>query len=122
MEAIESRRTVVSLGPFLSQSIVPGSTVTGAQTLSVEALSPSWIAVDRLQLVQDGEVVSEVEGTRAQFTLNPSADAAFAVVAVGDAPMAPLFGALPWAMSSPVLVDIDGDGWQHPWPALQIED
>lgn len=113
------RATVVSKGPFLDLSIDPGSEVVGAQTLEVEALSPSWIVVDRLKLLQNGELVDTVEGTSATFELDPDEDAVFIVIAEGDASMSPVDGDLPWAMSSAIFLDVDGAGFEPPLPGFE---
>jgi hypothetical protein len=120
VEVFSARRMVISRGPWLDLSISPGSVITQPESLEVEALSPSWIQVDRLVLYQDGQVVETVEGTTASFALDPVADAAFWVVAEGETGMAPVWAdETPWAMSSPILVDLDGDGWDPPLPPLQ---
>ncbi len=119
-EAIRNRRTIASNGPFLEMSISPGTTLTAAATLQVKAYSPSWIVVDRLQLVRDGEVIEVIEGTEASFELTSEADASFVVEALGDTGMRPLVGFAPWAISSPILLDLAGDGWDAPAPPLQL--
>lgn len=118
-EAMAARRTIVTRGPFLELSIAPGSTITGPATLDVQTRAPSWIQVDRLVLLRDGEPVETVLGSEATFSLDADVDASFIVVAEGDQPMAPVFSnRTPWAMSSPILLDLDGDGWEPPLPPL----
>ena len=119
-EAITERRTVVSRGPFLDLSIPPGSTVTVPTTLEVEVLAPSWIAVDTIALLRDGQIIETVAGTSASFALDPETDALYVVQAWGSASMAPVTGDTPWAMSGPLLFDVDGDGWSAPLPALEV--
>ncbi|MCP4804317.1 MAG: carboxypeptidase regulatory-like domain-containing protein [Proteobacteria bacterium] len=118
VDNIQSGSTVVTRGPFLETSIVPGSTLGGGESLEVTALSPNWIQVDRLVLYMDGERIEEVEGTTATFSLDADADAHFVVMAEGDAPMSPVSNNLPWAMTGAYYVDLDGDGWEPPLPAL----
>ncbi len=118
--AIRDGRVVISRGPFLDLSVDPG-TVAAGTTLQVEALSPSWIGVDRVQLWQDGQLVEEVAGRSATFTLDPMSDAIYTVVAEGDAPMLPLSGRTPWAMSGAYYVDVAGDGFDPPLPPLVID-
>ena len=120
-EAMKARRTVVTRGPFIDLSVDPGTTVSFGTTIDVEVRSPSWIVVDTVRLLRDGEEVEAVAGVEASFTLAPDADAAYVVVADGTTPMGPVYGNLtPWAMTSPVLVDVDGDGWDPPLPGLQV--
>ena len=115
-----ARRTIASRGPFLRLSIAPGSVLTAPATLEVEAFAPSWIVVDRLLLLRDGVEVARADGTTATFELAPDADAAYVVIAEGDRPMLPVSGNTPWALASPILVDLDGDGWDAPLPPLSL--
>lgn len=117
-EAMLARRTVVTRGPLLDLSIDPGSLVTGSATLEVNARGPGWMALDRLRLLRDGVEVDVVAGTSASFDLSPDADASYVVIAEGDTPMGVGSGRTPWAMSSAILVDVEGDGWDPPLPAL----
>ncbi len=84
-----------------------------------------WVAVDRLQLVVDGEVVDTVALSGARESVvrfegvletNLDQDAFVIVVVEGDAPMDPLYpGKLPFAFTNPLFVDVDGDGtWTPP--------
>lgn len=114
-DAMRARRTVVTRGPFLKVDVDPGSTVGPGTVVTAEALSPSWIRVDRLILVRDGAPVETVQGTKATFILSPEKDAAYAIVAEGDSGMGPIYGGTtPWAMTSPYLVDVGSDGWEPP--------
>lgn len=119
-DAVKAAHVVVSRGPFLDLSITPGTTVAGGADLDVEALSPSWIVVDRLKLLKDGEVVETITGTTATFSLRPDDDAFYVVVAEGDTPMQPMSGNTPWAMSAAIRVDVDDDGWTPPLPSLVV--
>ena len=120
-EAIRQRRTVGSNGPFLDLSVLPGSTLTEATELVVSAeASPSWVVVDTLQLLKDGVVVQEVSGRTATFQLDGDADASFMVAARGSTSEAPVTGYRPFALTSPILLDVDGDGWDAPLPPLQL--
>jgi len=120
--AMKARETVVSLGPWIETSITPGSTVTGSTTVAVQARSPSWIVVDELALWEDGVEIEVVAGTEAVFDLSPDTDASYVIIARGLTPMSPLYGVAPWAMTSPILVDVGGDGWTPPLPPLVLED
>ncbi len=108
---LESGDVALTRGPFLAVEHV-GNQVTA------KALSPSWIVIDRLLLLMNGEVVETVLGTEATFTLDPEEDAWFVVIAEGDSPMLPVVGDTPWAMSRVLKVDVDGDGWEPPLPPL----
>jgi hypothetical protein len=115
IEAMRARGTVPTRGPFIELSLMPGSEVTGAQTIDATVHSPSWIVVDRLLLLRDGVEVDRVDGVEATFELDPDSDASFVVIAEGDTAMAPVWpGQRPWAMTSPILIDVAGDGWTAP--------
>lgn len=120
--AFRGQRTIVSRGPFLDMSLKPGATVAGDTELEVSALSPSWIIIDQVQLLQNGEVIETVEGTTATFYLSPEEDAYYNVVASGDTPMQPVTSTKPWALSSAIYVDLAQDGWEPPLPPLEIKD
>jgi hypothetical protein len=119
-------KTVVSMGPFIDSSILPGTELNGADTLEARVLAPSWIGIDALDLLENGEIVTHIEnpeiGTAYSFTLAPSEDAWYTLIAHGSSPMAPLTGATPWAMTSPIRVDVAGDGWEAPLPPLNGTD
>lgn len=119
VDNLDAGSVVVTRGPFLETSITPGSTVESGMTLDVEALSPSWIQVDRLILVQDGQPVETVEGTSASFLLEADQDAHFVVIAEGDAAMSPVSGNTPWAMTGAYYLDLAGDGWEPPLGPLE---
>ena len=126
--------TVVSRGPYIEATVdgdwAPGQTYQGAQTLAVSVWAPSWIPVDTLELLQNGEVIETVTLTgeaptwgEHSFTLNPDADAVYEVIASNSRSMSdgPWAGKTPWAMTAAIRVDIDGDGWEAPSPPLTIE-
>ena len=119
-EALRARRTVASNGPFLDLSIAPGSVITQAATLDVVVRAPSWMQVDRLVLLRDGVPVDTVEGDSAVFSLDADADASFVVTAEGDVGLSPLGGHRPFAITSAILLDRAGDGWEPPLPPLEL--
>lgn len=118
-DAIRSGRVSVSRGPMLLPSLSPG-TLSGGGALHVEALAASYVHVDRISLLRDGEVVEVVEGSAADFDLSADKDALFVVVAEGDTPMLPLSGLTPWAMVGPYRLDLEGNGWEPPLPPLSL--
>ena len=118
-DALEAGRTIASRGIFLDLSTDPGATVEGGTDLTVTARSASWARVDRIRLYRDGQPVDEVPGTTATFSLRPQVDAVYVIEAEGDTAMGgPWGGTRPWAMASPVRVDVEGDGWESPLPPL----
>lgn len=122
VEAFRARRTIASRGIFLETSVEPGSMLTEGTDLTVEALAPSWIAVDRVRLLRDGVDVEVVEGRQATFSLRPDADAVYVVIAEGDTPIGGHYGDhKPWAMTSPIWVNVDGGDWTPSKPPLVVE-
>jgi hypothetical protein len=121
-DAFRGQRTIVSRGPFIAMNLTPGATVPAGTSLEVSALAPSWIVVDRIQLLENGEVIETVEGTTATFTLSPAVDAYYNVITTGDTPMQPVTSSTPWALSSAIYVDRDGDGWDAPLPPLELQE
>lgn len=120
VDVIEGGNTIVSLGPYLDMSIVPGTRVVGnSSVLSVTARHPTWMDVDQLELYRDGMLVELVEGTTASFALDSEIDASYVVMARGDTRMELYNNTPPWAMSAAIFVDVDGDGWEAPLPPLE---
>jgi hypothetical protein len=121
VQATLARHTVASRGPFLSLSVMPGTELVGGTTLTVSALSPSWIQVDDLVLFKDGVAVDRIFSSSGEFELFPEADASFVVLARGSTPMAPVWpDATPLAIASAILVDVQGDGWTPPLPPITL--
>lgn len=116
--AFEARATVASNGPMILLSEAPGS-VLSPGTVSYEVLTPAWIQVDRVLLLEDGQVIDTRSELSGSFELSPDADASYVVVAEGDSPMSPISSQLPWAASSALLVDLDGGGWEAPLPPFE---
>ncbi len=121
-EAFALRRSVASVGPFVQLSIPPGSLVETPAKLTVRVRAPSWIPADSITLLENGLPVERVAGTTARFTLDPEADAAYFVLVEGSQSMAPVSGSTPWALTSAILADVGGDGWQAALEPLAVHD
>ena len=119
-EAIRAGQVVPMRGPFLDIAPLPGATLDPGATVEVEVRSASWVTVDRLRLLENGVEIEVVEGRRATFALQPDRDAWYVVIAEGDTPMQPLTNDTPWALAGPWRVDVGGDGWRPPLPALEV--
>ena len=116
--AFEARATVASNGPMILLDAAPGSTLSPG-SVSYEVLTPSWIQVDRVLLLENGEVIETRTELSGSFDLQPDADASYVLVAEGDASMSPVSSQKPWAASSALLVDVDGGGWEAPLPPFE---
>ena len=127
-QTIRAGRTVISRGPYLDATVggawAPGETIDGGEVLTVAVWAPSWIQVDRLLLLRDGEEVERRAHTGApeDFLLDPDRDAYYVVIAEGDTPMLPAYSERPWAMTAAIRVDVDGGGWTPPHPAWTLGD
>jgi hypothetical protein len=127
IEGLQAGGTIASRGPFLDVRVggawAPGATFTGAQTLEVTVHGPSHVVIDELVLLENGVEVDRVaSGEGASFTLDPAQDAHYVVIATGSTPMQPVSSLTPWAMSQAVKIDVGGDGWTAPLPALGMAD
>lgn len=122
VEAVRDGRVVASNGPFLELSTPPGFQALSPQVLEVKVRAPSWIGVDTLTLIQDDAVVATLAGSEGSFDLSPSADAVYHVMATGSTPMSPVSWGTPWALSGPLRVDPEGDGWSAPLPPLELRE
>jgi hypothetical protein len=124
--------TVVGRGPFIEARVAgvwaPGGTFASGSALDVRVHAASWVPVDRVVLLQDGEPVTTAncEGQAplpcsVRFTLAPLRDAVYVVTVESDRPMAgPAAGVTAWGATSWVRADVDGDGWEPPLPPLVV--
>ena len=122
--AITDAAVVISMGPFLETSPLPGSTISGSTTLNVTIKAPTWVPISRLDLLKNGEVETSIDAPDLDaihaFELEPEQDAWYVVVATGEESMQPVSDRIPWAMTSPIRTDVDGQGWSAPLPPLTV--
>ncbi len=125
VQALKAGQTVVSHGVGLDLSIDPGTTIEAPQVLTVQVLRASWIAVDHVILLRNGEPVdtrSESLDDPLIFSLDAEEDAWFSVVAEGSQGLAPVWpNETAWAFTSPIRLDVAGDGWTAPLPPLTLD-
>jgi hypothetical protein len=131
-KAMAARATVVSYGPYIEAQIdgvwAPGRILTAAG-VDVRVLAPSWMPVERLQLVRDGLVVDEIacagaapEWCVGHFAFGDDADASYIIVADSTTGMAAVWpGRRAWAATSAILNDVAADGWAAPLPPLVVQ-
>jgi len=137
--AVKHGHVVMSNGPFMEVSIsgaLPGDTVTvapDAVTVKIKVQQADWSRIDRVQLLVNGRQLATGSFTReknpekfgkgvVQFeqtvTVPLKQDAHIIVVAAGEhETIANRVGGkyadnMPMAMSNPIFVDIDGNGFQ----------
>ncbi|RMF74123.1 MAG: hypothetical protein D6744_14895, partial [Planctomycetota bacterium] len=137
-DAIRHQRTFTSFGPFVTYTAngrPMGSDVVakdGAVTLAIRVQAASWIDVDRIKIVVNGDVretiavpqtreVVRYDDTRA---IDVSRDCWITLLVEGDDALAPIVHdnerpTRPLAVMNPVWVDADGGGWVSPWVQAQ---
>jgi hypothetical protein len=107
-EAVRAGQVVATYGPFIrfyangDSRLGPGSDVTDTDDvdLYIEVQSPSWFTVDRIELYENGTLIEEflLESDSLDsfdfsetITVSPSKDSWYAVIAIGDDDMSPVF-------------------------------
>ncbi len=131
---LRQRRVFTTTGPFVEfrvNDLPMGSTIRARDrtvTVAIRIQAASWIDVDRVKLIFNGDVIDErpvpagreVERFNTQIDLTLPHDGWLALLVEGDEPMAPIFPdtarpILPIAIANPVWIDVDGDGaWTSP--------
>lgn len=117
--AIKAGAVLPTNGPFVTSSVLPGTTVDAGAVVTLTATGASYARVDRIRWFEDGVEVEVVPAATASRTLSPARDALVYAIVEGDTPMAPVSGLTPWALVGPWRVDVDGDGWEPPLPPLR---
>ncbi len=130
--SLKAGRAFVTNGPLLHVRVgdaTPGRTALaegGKVRVTVAATGPSFVEVDRLEVVLDGSIIDTVRSTAGDlspsgvtwtFDVSVSHDAWIVVVVRGEKTLdavLPGVGARPFAFSNPVWIDVDGDGAYTP--------
>ncbi len=168
-DAIKAHQVVASYGPFVRMTVEGadiGSDVAkdGDVDIAIEVEAPSWVAVDRVELYENGTLVEEWEVAPGTSNLRfsevttraPLADAWYVAIVMGKGDMDPVctpveippipldeavtgalggleifsspafssllepvrypkkYSVLPFAITNPVWVDVDGGGFTPP--------
>ncbi len=165
-EAVKKHRVVASYGPFVQfwvdDAIIGDELIPKNETvqIEIEVQAPTWIAVDRVELYENGSLLEEwaVDGNAdilrfsEKVDVTPTKDSWYLVVAMGDGDLAPVFTPVeipyielqsvvtealggipavssllseaipipkeypirPYAITNPIWVDLDGDGFDAP--------
>ncbi len=107
-DAVKAHQVVASYGPFVQftadngggpQPIGSELTGIGPVELLIDVQAPSWIAVDRLEIYENGTLIQEValdeagavDKGRYKLTVTPERDSWYVVIAMGDDDLGPLF-------------------------------
>lgn len=137
----DARDVVVTNGPFIRASINGlgriGSLITVKETepgkgvtlqLEVDVSAASWVHVDEIEVVANGEVVRRIPIEKSDkplhyqstVELNPVRDTWYVVIARGSEGMEPVVPRYkgttitPFGFTNPIWVDVDGDGSYQP--------
>jgi hypothetical protein len=126
--AVTAGRTLITTGPFIRMRVGGGepgdvvSAVNGSVDIEVSVSAASWIDVDRLEIISNGQSVitsavqaapDKIERSRLVLHLPVSRDCWVVAIARGSKALddvLPYVGALPFAFTNPVYVDTDADG------------
>ena len=133
VDGVLGMRTVPSTGIFATLETADGGLMgdlvpagAGGVTLKIKVQAPSWMQVNEVELIANGEVVSTftsastpavlapAQGGAIWFehsvTVDPAIDTWYLVQAKSLVDMAPIYpGLTPWAMTSPIFVDANGN-------------
>lgn len=131
--SLKKMHVVMSNGPFLfvsAQGAVPGDTVQKMTdiTLYIRVECPNWLDVDRVQVMVNGRPDAALNFTRTEHpemfgdgvvkfeqtvAVHLESDAHLIVVATGEKESLakPLGGQHPTAITNPIFVDVQGDGF-----------
>lgn len=147
-EAIRNGRLTTTTGPFLRMTAnghPMGSTVSifdSAVDIHLDVQAASWIDLDSLHIVQNGDEVATIEvghewcngmektHLRPRVRIDIPRDCWVIAIAKGDTPMKPYVlhrdrDIYPLAIANPIYIDADGDGKYTPpneWAARAVKD
>ena len=124
LQALRAGRAVASSGPLVRFSLDGkplGSMVRGGRPLlmRLQVEAPAWMSVSTATLIANGRPLQTFRARRnaplrldVQQKLQPESDTWYAVVVRGEKenPLLLRRGVLPFAVTNPIFVDVDGDG------------
>ena len=144
LQALRKGGSFVSNGPLVdfkvNNTYALGDTLTakdGKVDISVKVTGAPWVSVDEVRLIINGErriifpikaVDKSLERFRQRVTLNLERDAALVIEVLGKKTLYPVVqrqtaeglsanASLPYALTNPIFVDVDGNGkFDPPWP------
>ena len=118
-EGVSHQRVSVSRGPLI---IVQheGRWATGRSSvmlqpanIEIDVRYPSWMEIDRIEVWKNTERIEEIPwmGQVIQYSCESDEDAIFHFIAQSGTSMSPVYSQTPWALSGPVYIDAEGNGW-----------
>ena len=151
LQSLLRGRSFVTNGPFIDFKVngasLPGDTAAaknGKIDLDIKVSGASWVSVDEVRLIVNGErkIIFPVksgdrspEKFRQIFNITLDRDAALVVEALGRKTLYPVVqrqtadglpqnAVLPYALTNPIFIDVDGNGRFDPlWPdKVKIKD
>jgi len=148
LQAMKKGRSFVSNGPvvqfMVNRQYLPGDTFTdkdGTIEIGINIRSAPWVAVDKVRVIVNGErkIILPVEASREQIlkfqdtiSLNLESDSYIAIEVLGSETLFPVVqkrlridgyqrGPLPYAITNPIFVDVDGNGkFDAPLPKIKL--
>jgi len=148
IQAMKKGQSFVSTGPIIEFTVnnksIPGNTITvekGKVDVGIKVQSAPWISVDEVRVIINGErkIILPVKAPREQIlkfqdriSLNLEYDSYIAIEVLGNETLFPVVqrstkydgyegGPLPYALTNPIFVDVDGNGkFDSPLPKIKL--
>jgi hypothetical protein len=148
IEAMKKGQSFVSTGPIIEFTInntsIPGSTITVEEKkldVGIKIQSAPWISVDEVRVIINGErkLILPIKAPRKQIlkfqdriNLDLEEDSYVAIEVLGNESLFPVVqriikvdgyerGPLPYALTNPIFVDVDGNGkFDSPLPRIKL--
>ena len=148
IQAMKQGQSFVSTGPIIefrvNNTSIPGSTITveeGKLDVGIKIQSAPWVSVDEVRVIVNGErkFIFPIKAPREQIlkfqdriSLNLEYDSYVAIEVLGSETLFPVVqrrlrkggykcGPLPYALTNPIFVDVDGNGkFDPPLPKIKL--
>ncbi len=147
LRALKKGRSFISNGPvvqfMVNRQYLPGDLLTvrdGTLDILIKVQSAPWVSVDKVRIIINGErkIILPVKAPREQIlkfkdkiSLNIHYDSYIAIEVLGNETLYPVVqrrlkidgyecGPLPYALTNPIFVDVDGNG-KFDSPLLKIK-
>jgi len=148
LQAMKKGRSFVSTGPLIEFTVnntsIPGDTIFIKESkldVGIKVQSAPWVAVDEVRVIINGErkIILPVKAPRERIlkfhdriSLNLEYDSYIAIEVLGNETLFPVVqrrlyddgyerGPLPYALTNPIFVDVDGNGkFDSPLPKIKF--